>query len=134
MKNESEVQQEIQLAGAYVGCQLMRNNSGAFQDKDGRQVRYGLGNVSKSHGDRIKSSDLVGFTKVTITPDMVGREVAIFTAVEVKREDWKFSPKDKREMAQWAFIRWVKKAGGIAGFANSIEMFTDIFKEYRESK
>jgi hypothetical protein len=31
-------------------------------------------------------SDLIGWTKIQVTPDMVGKEIAMFTAVEVKTE------------------------------------------------
>lgn len=116
--SESEIQQLIQIEGPKHHCFLMRNNSGALTDKDGRLVRYGLGNISKQHNDAIKSSDLVGFT--------IRGGVAIFTAIEVKRADWKPSMLDARESAQNAFIQWVRKSGGLAGFANSVEMFRKI--------
>ena len=75
MKSESEIQQLIQIEGPRVDCILMRNNSGALPDKNGRTVRYGLGNISREHSDRIKSSDLIGITRVVVTPEMVGRVV-----------------------------------------------------------
>lgn len=111
MKSESEIQQMIQLEAAKYGCVLMRNNSGSFADKDGRHVRFGLNNLSKEQNERIKSSDLIGLWK--------GR----FVAVEVKKEGWKFNPKDKREVAQLAFIDWIKSHGGIAGFCASVADF-----------
>lgn len=123
---ESDVQQQIQIEGVKYGTQLMRNNSGAFKDAQGRWVRFGLGNVSKNHGDKIKSSDLVGFTRITITPEMVGKTLAVITTVEVKETGWKRNLKDKRENAQDAFISWIRAAGGFAGFASSIEEFRKI--------
>ena len=123
---ESDIQQWIQIEGPKYHCMLMRNNSGAYIAADGRQVRYGLGNVSKKNNTNIKSSDLIGFTTVVITPDMVGKTVAVFTAIEVKAPDWKRSLNDKREKAQEAFINWIRTSGGIAGFANSIEGFKAI--------
>lgn len=125
--SESEVQQKVQIEAAYYGCQLMRNNSGAFIDKDGRQIRFGLGNTSKQHNERIKTSDLIGFTTVTITPEMVGMKLAVFTAVECKEGKWK-PGSNPRERAQSAFIEWVKKSGGIAGFAASVNDFVSIMK------
>ena len=87
----------------------MRNNSGALPDRTGRVVRYGLGNVSKTYTDKVKSSDLIGITKVVITPSMVGKTLGVFTAVEVKKEDWDEGKKfDTREIAQNNFINWVK--------------------------
>lgn len=128
---EGEIQQLIQLEARAHNVQLMRNNSGALEDKTGRLVRYGLGNVSKTHSDKIKSSDLIGFRTITVTPDMVGKKIAVFTAVEVKKPDWKLKftsnlENDKRVKAQMAFIDWVYSNGGYSGFANSIESFKKI--------
>lgn len=124
--DESEVQQRIQIDGPNHNCQLLRNNSGALKDSTGRWVFFGLGNVSKKHGEKIKSSDLIGFTQVTVTPEMVGKTLAVFTAIEVKTPDWHFVPSDKRAQAQWAFISWVLAAGGFAGIARSVEEFRKI--------
>lgn len=126
MKSEAEIQAEIQIAAMHYGCNLMRNNSGAFKDQDGRFVFFGLGNISKKHSDKIKSSDLIGFTSIVITPEMVGRRVAIITAVECKAEKWNPSMLDARESAQNSFLQWIKAAGGFAGFANSVEAFKRI--------
>jgi hypothetical protein len=111
-KSESQIQQEIQMFAATIGCQLMRNNSGAFEDKNtGRYIFFGLGNISKQHGERIKSSDLIGFWK--------GR----FIAIEVKKEGWVFNPNDKREQAQLSFINWCNSNLCIAGFCTSVDDF-----------
>lgn len=129
MKPESEVQEEIQIQAMYFNCNLMRNNSGALKDIEGRQVRFGLGNISKEHNERVKSSDLIGFTKVTITPEMVGKTIAVFTAVEVKKEAWDENKKfDKRETAQNNFINFIKNNGGFAGFCNCKDKLKNIFK------
>ena len=127
MKDESTVSQEIQIAARHDNCTLMRNNSGACIDDTGRLVRYGLGNISKKQTEKIKSSDLIGITKIVITPEMVGQTVGVFTAIEVKKECWKIDKKlDKRESAQNNFINWVKLQGGFAGFANSVESIKNI--------
>lgn len=128
MKSESEIQQLIQLEGPNWHTILMRNNSGALKDHEGRLVRYGLGNVSKKHNDQMKSSDLIGIKTIVITPDMVGQMVAVFTAIEVKREDWKRDEENKKENAQFNFIEWIKKRGGIAGFASSVKQFVDTIR------
>jgi hypothetical protein len=54
------------------------------------------------------SSDLIGWTSVEITPEMVGRRLAVFTAVEVKK------PGGKATAEQLNFLQRVKDAGGIA--------------------
>lgn len=120
MKLEYEVQAEIQIEAAKFDCILMRNNSGALKDATGRLVRYGLGNDSKAKNDVVKSSDLIGITTVTVTPEMVGQKIGVFTALEVKREDWKEN-EEKRTVAQRNFIEWVKLRGGIAGFVSKVD-------------
>jgi hypothetical protein len=127
MKDESTVSQEIQIQAMHHACNLMRNNSGACIDNTGRLVRYGLGNISKAQTALIASSDLIGITKVVVTQEMVGSTVGIFTAIEVKREDWKEDKKfSGRERAQQAFINWVKNNGGIASFCNSVDKLKEI--------
>jgi hypothetical protein len=54
------------------------------------------------------SSDLIGWTSIEITPEMLGRKVAVFTAVEVKK------PGGKATAEQLNFLQRVKDAGGIA--------------------
>ncbi len=130
MKDESTVQQEIQIEARYYDCHLMRNNQGSFKDDTGRVVRFGLGNISKQHNDKIKSSDLVGFTKVVITQEMVGKTLAVFTAVECKKEDWDIQKKfDARETAQEVFIKWINNNGGIAFFANHVDDLNNLIRQ-----
>ncbi len=59
------------------------------------------------------SSDLIGWTTIEVTPDMVGKKIAIFTAVEVKTSSGRVSEQ------QVNFIEQVRKAGGIAGIARN---------------
>lgn len=114
----------IQLEAPKFKASLLRNNSGSFIDKTGRLVRFGLGFTSPNQAYR--SSDLIGFTEVTITPEMVGKKIAVFTAVEVKSESWKPNYKDQRELFQRNFIDWVKSKGGIAGMVKSVDEFIAI--------
>jgi len=132
MKDESTVQQEIQIEARYYGCTLLRNNSGALKDQGGRLVRFGLGNISKQHSDNSKSSDLIGILQIIITPEMVGKTVGVFVALEVKKEEWSINKKlDKHEIAQANFINWIRSIGGIASFCNSTEQLKDIFRKRR---
>lgn len=108
---------------------LLRNNSGALPDSTGRVVRYGLGNISKKKNEEFKSSDYIAITPVLITPDMVGKTIGVFTAVEVKEENWTFNPKDKREAAQKNFIDFVTARGGLAGFCNNVDTLLRIIKK-----
>lgn len=118
--SEASVQQDIRLAASRRNAYLWRNNSGAFQDERGNWIRYGLANDSKRLNEELKSSDLIGFTPVVITPDMVGKVVAIFTAIEVKPGGWN-GVRSAREKAQDRFIQLVRAFGARAGFAASVE-------------
>jgi hypothetical protein len=61
------------------------------------------------------SADLIGWTIRTVTPDMVGQQVAVFTSIEVKTPTGRVKP----EQQQW--LDAVQAAGGIAGVARSVE-------------
>lgn len=92
-------------ATGWVGQSSATSDGGRYI-KNARVLRAGLINGS---------SDLIGWTKKTITPDMVGQDVAIFTAIEVK------TPRGRVSKDQLKFIENVKKAGGIAGVAKTAE-------------
>jgi len=88
-------------------------------------VRYGLGSFIPEK-DKKASSDYIGITPVFITPDMVGKVLGVFTAVEMKPEGWKILPSDKRALYQQNFHDIVKQNGGFAGFATNIPEFRRI--------
>ena len=85
---------------------MFRNNVGALQAPNGAYVRYGL-----CRG----SADTIGWTSVTVTPDMVGSTVAVFTSVEIK------TPAGRATKDQLNFHDRVIAARGRAGFARSPE-------------
>lgn len=132
-QNEAELEQQMKAFAIYDGCWLLRNNSGALPrplDKngkkvDGRPIRFGLGNDSSDWNKKFKSSDEIGITVVTITPEMVGKKLGVFTAIEVKEPGWKYTGKD-REPAQLNFIEWVKARGGFAGFVSTPTGYKEI--------
>jgi len=103
--SESRILKEVQLALVSVAhARMFRNNVGMLEDKKGNKVRYGL---------CVGSSDLVGWKPITITPDMVGSKVAVFTAVEVKSSTGSIRPE------QADFLKTVKDSGGFAILARS---------------
>ncbi len=106
MSSEIELQNQIRLAIASPTVKMFRNNVGALTTKDGRLVTFGL---------CVGSSDLIGFTSKTITADMVGKQVAIFTALEIKTPTGKVSP------AQTKFVDMVNKHGGIGAIVRSVD-------------
>ena len=90
----------------------------------GRPVALGFGDTS---GDPVAGvGDLVGWTTVTITPDMVGCRIAVFTDIETKS-----SADAKKRKAQTEFIALVKQSGGIAGFAHTPEMAVAIVNGFK---
>lgn len=97
MKKESNIQRAIQLAASAHGCVLHRNNIGAYKHhKDGYFIQYGVGGAG--------GSDLIGWDKN-----------GTFVAIEVKTKTGKASEN------QINFINQVRKSGGKAGIARSVE-------------
>jgi len=70
-------------------------------------VQFGVGNPG--------GSDLIGYRRVTVTPEMVGQDVAVFAAVEVK------TPRGRIKPEQQQFVDHIRGAGGIAGIARSVD-------------
>ena len=104
---ETNLQQHIRLAlGQRPDLRLFRNNTGTLPDpRTGRPVQFGLARGS---------ADLIGLRTVTITPDMVGQQVAVFTSIEVKTATGRVTP----DQHNW--LNMVQQAGGIAGVARSV--------------
>ena len=111
--NEQQIQQEIRLAVASPSIRLFRNNVGKIKDAKGRLVTFGLCNGS---------ADLIGFKSVTITPEMVGQNIAVFVSLEVK------TPKGKISEPQQAWCDMVASRGGIAGICRSVDEAKDLLK------
>lgn len=105
MTSEQTIQQHIRLACSKGDCRLFRNNTGTLPDKNGRPVSFGLAKGS---------ADLIGWTTRTVTQDMVGQQVAVFTSIEVKTATGRIRP----EQQQW--LDAVQAAGGIAAVARSV--------------
>jgi hypothetical protein len=105
MASEQTIQQHIRLACSTGDCRLFRNNTGTLRDQHGRPVSFGLCKGS---------ADLIGWTTRTVTQDMVGTQVAVFTSIEVKSATGRLRP----EQQQW--LEAVQAAGGIAGVARSV--------------
>ena len=61
------------------------------------------------------ASDIIGYKRIIITPEMVGQSVAVFMALEVKTPSGSASPEQK------SFIATVQRFGGIGAFVRSVE-------------
>lgn len=124
MTPEQRAQQGILLAAAGAEMHLFRNNVGALPDpRTGRLIRFGLANESAELNRRLKSADLIGVRRVTITPDMVGQTIGQLCSVECKPPGWVYSG-TPRERAQLAWAEHVRRWGGFAVFATSGEDLT----------
>ena len=115
---ESHAQSLVRLQAARLGWRLWRNNVGVAQTLDGRPVRYGLANDSHALNDRIKSSDLVGWRSVLITPAHVGTVIAQAVTIECKAPGWRPPVRGPRELAQAAWIDMLVADGGYGGFTD----------------
>ena len=108
-RSESHVLPEIRLALSRVGAVLFRNNQGLawYGERRDQPVKYGLGTGT---------GDLIGWTPVVVTQDMVGKTLPVFTNIEVKRPvGGRPRPEQKN------FDEVVRRAGGLSGFARSVE-------------
>jgi hypothetical protein len=113
--NETTILQRIRLVAASIpGLRLFRNNVGGLKDQNGRFVQFGL---------HPGSADLIGWRTITITPDMVGKQIAVFASVEVKAPDGRLNP----EQQNW--LEQIRKAGGLAVVARSPEGAAKFFSE-----
>lgn len=111
---EKDVERTLILHASQCGGTLFKNNVGMYKDQRGNVVRFGLCKGS---------SDLIGWTPIIITPDMVGSKIAVFTAVEVKLNK---NGKYRATEEQKNFINAVKYNGGYAGVADCKEDFHQI--------
>lgn len=135
MSLAANTQNRIWKALAQAGATVFRNN--VAQAVVGRivwireacTVRLQPGdavvrNARVLHAGLMKGSgDLIGWTEVVVTPEMVGRTVAIFTSVEAKSGSGRSTPDQ---------VKWrenVRRAGGFAGEArNDVDALSIIGK------
>lgn len=87
-------------------CCTMQLHPGDVVIRKGRPLHAGLAPGS---------GDAVGWRTVMITPDMVGRSVAVFASIEFKAPRGRVSPE------QQAWDATVRGAGGLSGIARSID-------------
>lgn len=105
---ETNISNEIMLATSKLGVVLFKNVRGLFNSLDGlRKVKAGL--LAEGSGD------LIGYTPVKITPEMVGQTIAVFTSIETKTLTGQAFQKQK----DWRDR--VNQRGGKAGIARSVD-------------
>lgn len=131
--DEQNIMRRIMLAvGGMKNVRIFRNNTGTgwvgervaqYREKgetflvlkDPRPLKTGL---------CLGSSDLIGFTTVTISPEMIGRKIAIFTALEVKTKTGR-ATKEQRD-----FVNLINTFGGLAGIPRNEQDAVGIVQQY----
>lgn len=117
------LQNQLLKLASRLGARLFQNNVGTGWV--GRITSRTAGTITLN-GYRILeaglgkgSGDLIGFVPIEITPDMVGRKVAVFLSVEVKTGSGRMT----KEQRSWMDV--VNKMGGIAIEARTVEDLND---------
>lgn len=98
MRGGEVTEREIGNQVVRVFPMVFRNSVGMIR-VEGRTIKYGL---------HVGSGDYVGWQEIEITPDMIGKKIAVFASIEVK------TLHDRLSDAQRSWFRAVQDAGGIA--------------------
>jgi hypothetical protein len=118
---------KILLACSRGATRLFRNNTGqgwvgkSWRCPSTQQVTLHAGDVVVRNARPLHAglvdggADLIGWTTRTITPDDVGKRVALFTALEGKEGAGRLSS------SQRTFLAAVQAAGGIAAEVRSVD-------------
>lgn len=119
-KSEHEIQNEIRIAvGKEQSATLFRANVG--EAWTGTLASSNLNRVVIEDARRFRSGlpigfpDLFGFRTVTVTPEMVGKKLAVFAFLEVKK------PGGRTSKAQEKMHAFLHEAGAVGGVARSAE-------------
>lgn len=111
---ENKITNKI-LEALPIKTRAFRNHVGVVQDKRGAWHKFGL---------QKGSADLIGLTSVTITPDMIGKDVAVFTSIEVKTPTGRLS----KEQKFWS--DFMERVNAFHVVARSSEAVNLALKEY----
>lgn len=115
---EHALMNEIRVALSKGNVRLFRQNSG--EGWTGNAITLPDGSVLIKNPRRLIAgfpglADLGGWRSVVVRKDMVGQQIAVYVAIEVKTRGGKLRSQ------QEAFLEAVAAAGGIAGVARSTE-------------
>lgn len=124
---ESKILKDIHKGYSRGRVRLFRNNVGiglqgsdvswtgtAAFVKNAKYIRFGL---------CVGSSDLIGWQTVTITPDMVGKDIAQFVALEVKDKRGRVT----KDQKQWLAI--AESMGAKAAVVRSLSDAKEVLGE-----
>lgn len=127
MESEKEIQDAARIAlsrnqkGFYF-----RVNIGSAWVSSQKPIKLGGGDIilknARPFDTGIPSGfpDIFGITEITITPEMVGQKIGIFTGLEAK------SPKGHASKSQKNMLEKIIKSGGIAGVFRTPEEAVEI--------
>ncbi len=137
MRSESDIQAEVLREHRKLPrIRLFRNNVGYFwagkEIKGKAKAMAVINNPSMKWsllifprrvqcGLKVGSSDLIGWQTITVTEDMVGKDIAVFASAELKDAEGTPSP----DQTNW--LNAVNKSGGIAGIVRSMKDLYKIF-------
>lgn len=113
---ETQIVHDCMVAASKLGSTVFKNVRGVFISPNGAH-RVAAGLLFPGSGD------LIGWTPVVITPEMVGRTVAVFTAFECKTAKGRATPEQQR------FIELVRRGGGIAGVTRCADDAETLIKQ-----
>lgn len=119
-QKESLVNDAVKQWAQMRGGVLYRNRRGMVQLQSGARMPIGLG----PNG----TGDLIGYLTITITPDMIGRKVAIFSMIESKTATGKLEDHQRDRILE------VRDAGGISGCARSAEDSEQILQTWKAGR
>ena len=128
MRSENDIQSEVLREHRKLGnIRLFRNNVGKYWG--GKLVKVDGAFTILKHstprpiecGLKVGSSDLIGWKTVTVTPEMVGKKIAVFASAELK------TAKGRPSKDQENWIKAVNLSGGIAGIVRSMDGFRELF-------
>lgn len=141
MSNENSVQRRIWLAMGRVSTLFRCHTGSAWVSGGGKPSRRTDGSVlvpaarpvalglSFPDGKPVTGThDLLGWTTIEITPEMVGKSVAVFTSIEAKNSEG-----GRRSPEQVKFMNNVIAGGGISGFASSDQQAEQILQHWLEN-
>lgn len=128
MPSEGDIMRSLMKHLSATGARVFRNNVGTGWV--GKVIRRAEGQLTLAQPRPLEaglctgSSDLIGWRTITITPEMVGKTVAVFAAVETKTKVGRLS------QDQANFLRVVHAAGGVAMIATNDEHASKVSSWY----
>ena len=126
-ESQTEQLNKLRVYATQINGRLFRNNVGEgwvgkeiWKTIAGGKLLSILNPRKILYGLTVGSSDLIGWKSIVITEEMVGQQVAVFWAMEVKKEY------DSVKTDQARFLNAVASAGGIAEIARTKNGKTEI--------